>query len=653
MKGKKIISFALALIMLISVVLSGSTIKVSAAIVLADYKDVKASDWFYKDVMYAGQLRIMKGYDDNTFKPNQAMSISSYVQLLLNSLNIDYSKASSTKTTPKHITKALQIGILQKGEFNNYNKALTRGEMSRLLNRVIKAKIVSVTFPSEKSKVVTQIKDYSKMNKNAKDIAYTVYGSGIVRLLDNDNMGFSQKATRAEIASALLRLTNSIYRIFPITSTPVDFSNTISVEEFTTQLLKAVGKSSSMNSAYHYGYVRSEAEYPSYQKPILRREAALTVARLMDDVTDIKYFFTRGDNDIFLKGVDVAFEYPDYEKIEKLEEWVGFPSPIFNIYSWEEYRGNIADIYQITEEYQKEMVTLYLAGFIDVDKNQNLRPYDFLTKEEASELIQTVKSFASLNPRKANEKLLTMIRPVKEKALPSVKNPSNARLWGETYPYVKSSLYEYVKSISSPWSASNPWGNLSNIQLYNRNSDSLYRDPQIFKNFLNTRYTVDYRTLNCKADYYSTYGNITGTGDFLERVLFFYNSASSRNFVQQNSEETPRKDRLYPDDIIKKEITTIKNNKIVMQSEAVTHKSLLYDEEATNMLVTLRTIYYPETSEDYLKNMGLEAGVWYEQDICVRMIITTDGPEEYRDRWETSCLVDPYIDELSPIRKMK
>lgn len=653
MKGKKIISFALALIMLISVVLSGSTIKVSAAIVLADYKDVKASDWFYKDVMYAGQLRIMKGYDDNTFKPNQAMSISSYVQLLLNSLNIDYSKASSTKTTPKHITKALQIGILQKGEFNNYNKALTRGEMSRLLNRVIKAKIVSVTFPSEKSKVVTQIKDYSKMNKNAKDIAYTVYGSGIVRLLDNDNMGFSQKATRAEIASALLRLTNSIYRIFPITSTPVDFSNTISVEEFTTQLLKAVGKSSSMNSAYHYGYVRSEAEYPSYQKPILRREAALTVARLMDDVTDIKYFFTRGDNDIFLKGVDVAFEYPDYEKIEKLEEWVGFPSPIFNIYSWEEYRGNIADIYQITEEYQKEMVTLYLAGFIDVDKNQNLRPYDFLTKEEASELIQTVKSFASLNPRKANEKLLTMIRPVKEKALPSVKNPSNARLWGETYPYVKSSLYEYVKSISSPWSSSNPWGNLSNIQLYNRNSDSLYRDPQIFKNFLNTRYTVDYRTLNCKADYYSTYGNITGTGDFLERVLFFYNSASSRNFVQQNSEETPRKDRLYPDDIIKKEITTIKNNKIVMQSEAVTHKSLLYDEEATNMLVTLRTIYYPETSEDYLKNMGLEAGVWYEQDICVRMIITTDGPEEYRDRWETSCLVDPYIDELSPIRKMK
>lgn len=653
MKGKKIISFALALIMLISVVLSGSTIKVSAAIVLADYKDVKASDWFYKDVMYAGQLRIMKGYDDNTFKPNQAMSISSYVQLLLNSLNIDYSKASSTKTTPKHITKALQIGILQKGEFNNYNKALTRGEMSRLLNRVIKAKIVSVTFPSEKSKVVTQIKDYSKMNKNAKDIAYTVYGSGIVRLLDNDNMGFSQKATRAEIASALLRLTNSIYRIFPITSTPVDFSNTISVEDFTTQLLKAVGKSSSMNSAYNYGYVRSEAEYPSYQKPILRREAALTVARLMDDVTDIKYFFTRGDNDIFLKGVDVAFEYPDYEKIEKLEEWVGFPSPIFNIYSWEEYRGNIADIYQITEEYQKEMVTLYLAGFIDVDKNQNLRPYDFLTKEEASELIQTVKSFASLNPRKANEKLLTMIRPVKEKALPSVKNPSNARLWGETYPYVKSSLYEYVKSISNPWSSSNPWGNLSNIQLYNRNSDSLYRDPQIFKNFLNTRYTVDYRTLNCKADYYSTYGNITGTGDFLERVLFFYNSASSRNFVQQNSEETPRKDRLYPDDIIKKEITTIKNNKIVMQSEAVTHKSLLYDEEATNMLVTLRTIYYPETSEDYLKNMGLEAGVWYEQDICVRMIITTDGPEEYRDRWETSCLVDPYIDELSPIRKMK
>lgn len=659
MKAKRIVSLILVLAMVLSTVLPDNTINASAKV--KTFKDVKTSDWYYIDVMYARESGLMDGYADNTFKPQSTMEISTFIELLMDTLKVEYSayahswlisESKATKTTPKHIAMALYLNIVKKGEFKDYKKSITRSEMCRLIYRVLELSKESSTFRElsgsfyeDKVNITSQIKDYAKMNSTEKNIAYAAYASGIVQLRNDGTMGLSKKATRAEIVSALIRLGNPYYRIVPtVPTTSVDLSNTITVEEFTTQLLKAVGKTSTMKSAYTNGYVRAEADYPSYEKPILRREAALTVARLMDEITDIPRLFTRGGDEVFIKGIPTNdTTYPELE-----EFYAVVPSSIQMLREWEKYRGNIFDIYQITEEYQKEMVTLYLAGLMDVNKNKELRPYDFLTEKEATALINQVKKYANLTPKEAREKLLTKIRTLDAKALPSVQKPSNAKLWGETYPYVNKSLYEYIKEVDTGL------GNFSNKQLYEKNSESLYTNPQVFKNYLNTRYTVDYCTLNSKTDYYSTFNNNGGFGDYLTRVLFFYNPAHVMNRVQANNEETPRKNWLFPDDIIKKEITNIKKNKIVMQSEAVTHKSLYFKESSfPYMLVTLRTIYYPPTDATYLKSKGLQIGVWYEQDIYVRMSVSVDGPEEKWDRWETSLLTTPFITELSQIRKMK
>lgn len=657
MKAKRIVSLILVLAMVLSIVLPDNTINASAKV--KTFKDVKTSDWYYIDVMYARESGLMDGYADNTFKPQNTMEISTFIELLMDTLKVEYSayahswlisESKATKTTPKHIAMALYLNIVKKGEFKDYKKSITRSEMCRLIYRVLELskesstfRELSASFYEDKVNITSQIKDYAKMNSTEKNIAYAAYASGIVQLRNDGTMGLSKKATRAEIVSALIRLGNPYYRIVPtVSTTSVDLSNTITVEEFTTQLLKAVGKTSTMKSAYTNGYVRAEADYPSYEKPILRREAALTVARLMDDMTGVLRLFTRGGDEVFIKGVPTNdTTYPELE-----EFYAVVPSSIQMLREWEKYRGNIFDIYQITEEYQKEMVTLYLAGLMDVNKNKELRPYDFLTEKEATALINQVKKYANLTPKEAREKLLTKIRTLDAKALPSVQKPSNAKLWGETYPYVNKSLYEYESPEDS-------WGNHTNISLYQDNSSQLRTYPQVFKNYLNTRYTVDYRTLNSKTDYYSTYNNKGGFGNYLTRVLFYYNPADVMNGVQANHEETPRKNWLFPDDVMKQEIANIKKNKIVMQAEAITHKSLLFHEEAEQLLVTLRTIYYPETSAAYLKSKGLEAGVWYEQDMVVSMIISTDGPEGKRYRWENSLLSSPYIKKLSPIRKMK
>src|SRR5690606_18695335 len=106
---------------------------------------------------------------------------------------------------------------------------------------------------------------------------------------------------------------------------------------------------------------RSSAEYPSYEKPILRREAALTMARIMDELTNMPALFTSGDNDLFIQGYTRNHKLQPYEiniLINNIDK------QYFTLVYWENYRGHIKDIRMITPNYQKEMVTLYLAGMI-------------------------------------------------------------------------------------------------------------------------------------------------------------------------------------------------------------------------------------------------------------------------------------------------
>ncbi len=88
------------------------------------------------------------------------------------------------------------------------------------------------------------------------------------------------------------------------------------------------------------------------------------------------------------------------------------------------------------------MVTLYLAGLIDTD-NQELKPYDFLTKEEAKQWIRNIKEYSSLDQTEVLTKLAKQIQDLDKKPMPEPEIPSNAELWGEIYPYVDKRLYEY------------------------------------------------------------------------------------------------------------------------------------------------------------------------------------------------------------------
>jgi hypothetical protein len=652
-KKVKYLFKVMALIMILSMILP-TGLSVSQTKVFAStpvyFTDVKETDWFYKDVMELTRRGLISGYSDKTFKPNAQIRVDEFIKILVSAIDENIKPSQSNYWADSYINRAKELGIIQNGEFSNYTRYITRGEMARMIVRAgtgtsAKEKGISLDVPDNYKSYSYLITDYSTLDLDSKDIALKVFVSGIISGFSDGSFGFDKNATRAEASAIIMRFLDKERRRFP--KLPVDFNDILSVEEFTTQLLKAMGEGTTMEFAQKMGYVRPSAEYPSYEKPILRREAALTMARVMDVFTDTTALFTSGDNDLFIKGYTLNHRLQPY-MINKLINDIG--TEYFTLINWENYRGHIKDIRMITPNYQKEMVTLYLAGIIDVNENKELRPYDFLTKEEAQEWINKCKEYSSLSPDEVLMQVAKNIRKSEEKPMPEVEKPSNAKIWRSISPYVNKRLYEYPLKLDT----TSEWGQIVNAYNIELKSDTLKLFKPMFELYFNTRYTVDYRNLDAEAKYYTTYGGKWGIGNYEKRVLFYHNPAQSTNgYLDENGNDKKFEDIILPDKMLKIEIEKYKKYKVVSQAELITDNSLIYSGGDMRARATLRIIYYPPTDPAFLKEQGLEVGKWYEKDILIDMGICVDGPEKLRNRWEFSPLNYSGYYDFGPYRPME
>lgn len=114
----------------------------------ATFKDISAKDWFAKEVGYLEKYGIIKGYSDNTFKPNESVTRAEFVAMTVrfNSLFNDVKKGSYTvKYTDvatnywaySDVAYAKHAGWLNgyaDGTFKGDN-AITRAEVVTVVNR--------------------------------------------------------------------------------------------------------------------------------------------------------------------------------------------------------------------------------------------------------------------------------------------------------------------------------------------------------------------------------------------------------------------------------------------------------------------------------------------------------------------------------------
>lgn len=179
-----------------------STITLSAILIAPTnilaktFSDVNNNDWFYSVVNELSDKGIISGYEDNTFKPQKAVSYSEFLTLLNNSIG---EKQSPDYKNSEEWYKPTFDYLKNKGVIANIanpNAEITRNEMAKYLSlglEKLKNQKIDTTTP-------TSIKDFNAIPNEYKDYVASVVNAGLIKGDENQNFNGSKSLTRAETA---------------------------------------------------------------------------------------------------------------------------------------------------------------------------------------------------------------------------------------------------------------------------------------------------------------------------------------------------------------------------------------------------------------------------------------------------------------------
>lgn len=181
---------------LISVITLSAILIAPTNILAKTFSDVNNNDWFYSVVNELSDKGIISGYEDNTFKPQKAVSYAEFLTLLNNSIG---EKQSPDYKNSEEWYKPTFDYLKQKGVITNIqnpNAEITRNEMAKYLSlglEKLKNQKIDTTTPAS-------IKDFDSIPNEYKDLVASVVNAGLIKGDENQNFNGSKSLTRAETA---------------------------------------------------------------------------------------------------------------------------------------------------------------------------------------------------------------------------------------------------------------------------------------------------------------------------------------------------------------------------------------------------------------------------------------------------------------------
>jgi hypothetical protein len=181
----------------------------TAAVDIGRFTDI-TGHWAYEAIKYAVENGLFNGTGETTFSPNLAMDRGMFVTVLGRVAGIDasaYANAAFSDTaagayyTP-YAAWAAENGIVQgvgEGLFAPANQ-ITRQEMAAMLGRYITFAKISLSSEAQVS-----FADDAEIAAWAKDGVYALAFAGILNGVGDDLYAPKRTATRAEVATMLMR----------------------------------------------------------------------------------------------------------------------------------------------------------------------------------------------------------------------------------------------------------------------------------------------------------------------------------------------------------------------------------------------------------------------------------------------------------------
>lgn len=213
---RKIITFFIAVILFVSI---PTNVLATETHLGQQFSDVNVTDWFYPYVSGLAEKGHINGYTDGTFKPQNNIRVSEFTKILVVALGYETDAPKNGYWAEGYINKARELNIIKDGEFDNYDRYITRGEMARMIVRAAKStNNLSLDIPENYIDYSTSITDYSALDSSSQDIALKVFTSGIITGLPDGSFGFEKNATRAETCTILIRFLEKDQRKVPLLS---------------------------------------------------------------------------------------------------------------------------------------------------------------------------------------------------------------------------------------------------------------------------------------------------------------------------------------------------------------------------------------------------------------------------------------------------
>ncbi len=181
------------------------------------FTDVKGRDWYALWVDLAYNTGIMSGTGNNAFEPGREVTVAEALQM---AANMDSRYKGDTFHTTAHVTSpwyteavdyCLASGIISAGQFEGYERQITRRELARVFAATSLAR--SLPTRNDVVKVMGAVKDVSLREEGAQAI-YGLYAKGILTGVD-ENLSFrpDELVTRAEAAALAARLARPEQRV--------------------------------------------------------------------------------------------------------------------------------------------------------------------------------------------------------------------------------------------------------------------------------------------------------------------------------------------------------------------------------------------------------------------------------------------------------
>ncbi|AOT68343.1 S-layer homology domain-containing protein [Geosporobacter ferrireducens] len=190
---KRFLRIALSIFLIIS--MSIGSLAERAPDGTVQFSDI-SNHWAKEFIVTLTQKGIIGGYPDGTFKPNNNIKVSEFTILVLKTAGIPINQSTGAWYQGA-IDTAIEYGIIAKGEFNDYERNINRGEMARMIVRGL---------GEQASTGETTFADNGQIPSDVKGFVKKAVELGIIGGYPDNSFKAAGNATRAEATVVLTKM---------------------------------------------------------------------------------------------------------------------------------------------------------------------------------------------------------------------------------------------------------------------------------------------------------------------------------------------------------------------------------------------------------------------------------------------------------------